>query len=51
MGEFFGYVVLFLGIVGAGVIIYNNQNYLNAFICFWIGLTIGSMIVMHFKKS
>jgi hypothetical protein len=51
MLEFLGYVVMAIGIILSGVIIYNTHNYLNAFICFWIGVTIGSMIVMHFKKN
>lgn len=51
MFELFGYITLILSIVGAVLIVIYIQSYLLAFIFFWIGLTIASMLILHFKQN
>lgn len=51
MFELLGYIILILSVGTSMAIIVEIQNYLAAFICFWIGLTIGSMFIMHAKQD
>jgi hypothetical protein len=49
MKEFLGYIVLILTIVAAILIVYYTQNYFNALLCLWVGITVSSMMILHFK--
>jgi hypothetical protein len=51
MLELLGYFILTIGIATGIAIIVEIHNYLIAFICFWIGLTIASMLIMNFKDK
>lgn len=51
MLEFLGYIVLALTIIVCVLIVVAFQSYLAAFICFWLGLTIGAMLILNFKQG
>jgi hypothetical protein len=51
MLEFLGYIILVLSIAGSVAIVYYIHSYLLAIICFWLGITIASMLILHFKES
>ena len=51
MLEFLGYIVLAISIAAGVVIVIHIHSWLLAFICFWVGVTIGSMLILHFKQN
>lgn len=51
MLELLGYLILVLSIAAGVFIVVQIHNYLLAFICFWIGFTIASMLIMNFKDE
>lgn len=51
MLELLGYIVLTLSIIGSIVVVIEIQSYFIAFICFWIGVTIASILILEFKQD
>ena len=46
-----GYLTLFIALASGIFIAYEFHAYLYGFLVFWLGFTVGSMLIMKFKED